>query len=305
MNTSHRTFLATGAVAFALGLSLSSGCGGGDFCAVTYNKVVECASIDERTYLESMKELQLRECREAKGRDPEDEKAQLECARKSACEEYKKCMQDLSDLRQTQRIKKEVEGALKTGEKLEDALSSCKYSEIKDDEVRRLCGELFKKSIDAATKELEGIRDSGGDGLSRCFDLQATAEKVSPEEKAKADALCKEVEAGKRAKEALDEAKKNFDSGTNEVPFQCSMAVEDLEKLTSEWAKAKLQEVAKGCFIDLGKKILPAQVDRMVICEYQVEQVYKAVKKYDLKDPDLDPWIAKADAKCAGSKPER
>jgi hypothetical protein len=74
------------------------------------------------------------------------------------------------------------------------------------------------------------------------------------------------------------------------------------EKLTSDWAKNKLQEVAKGCYVDLGKKILPAQVDKMVICEYQVEQVYKAVKKYNLKDAELDGWITKADAKCAGSK---
>lgn len=302
MNTFNRMFFAAGIVAFGLGLSSTSGCGGGDYCATVFNKGVECASPEEKALAEGLKELVMKDCRETKDRDPEEEKAELECAQKSACDEYKKCRQELSDKKQAIRIKREVEGALKTGEKMEDALSSCKYSDIKDDEVKKLCGDLFKKSIDAATKELEGIRDSGGDGLSKCFDLQATAEKVSAEEKTRADALCKEVEAGKRAKEALDEAKKNLDAGTNEVPFQCSMAVEDLEKLTSEWAKAKLQEVAKGCYVDLGKKILPAQVDKMLICEYQVEQVYKAVKKYDLKDDELDPWIAKADAKCAGSK---
>ncbi|MBZ5715068.1 hypothetical protein [Nannocystis pusilla] len=302
MNTFNRMFFATGLVAFGLGMSSTSGCGGGDYCSTVFNKAVECASPEEKALVEGLKDLVMKDCREKKDRDPEEEKADLECAKKSACDEYKKCQQELSDKKQAIRIKKEVEGALKTGEKMEDALSSCKYSDIKDEEVKKLCADLFKKSIDAATKELEGIRDSGGDGLSKCFDLQATAEKVSPEEKTKADALCKEVEAGKRAKEALDEAKKNLDGGTNEVPFQCSMAVEDLEKLTSDWAKNKLQEVAKGCYVDLGKKILPAQVDKMVICEYQVEQVYKAVNKYNLKDAELDGWITKADAKCAGSK---
>lgn len=302
MNTFNRMFLAAGVAAFGLGVSLSSGCSGRDFCATTFNKTIECASPDEKALAEALKEQTMRDCREAKDRDPEEEKAELECAQKSECSDYKKCRLELNYKKQAARIKAEVEAALTSGEKMEDALSSCKYSDIKDDEVSKLCGDLFKKSIDATTRELEGIRDSGGDGLSKCFDLQATAEKVSAEEKARADALCKEVEAGKRAKEALDEAKKNLDAGTGEVPFQCSMAVEDLEKLTSEWAKAKLQEVARGCYVDLGKKILPAQVDKMLICEYQVEQVYKAVKKYDLKDDELDPWIAKADAKCTAEK---
>lgn len=301
MKTTHRMFLATGLAAFGLGLFSAPGCGGGDFCSTMYNKTLECASPEEKPLIEGLKELGMKDCREKKDRDPEEEKAQLECAKKATCEEYKKCQHELSDKRQALRIKKEVEAALKTGEKMEDALSSCKYSDIKDDEVKKLCGDLFKKSIEAATKELEGIRDSGGDGLSKCFDLQATAEKVSPEEKTKADALCKEVEAGKRAKEAIDEAKKNLDGGTLEVPFQCSMAVEDLEKLTSDWAKNKLQEVAKSCYIELGKKILPAQVDKMIICDYQVEQVFKAVKKYGLKDAELDPWITKAEGKCAAA----
>lgn len=301
MNTMHRMFLASGLLAFGLGLSSSSGCGSGDYCSTVYNKLVECASPEEKALVEGLKDLMMKDCREKKDRDPEEEKADLECANKGSCDEFKKCQQDNSEKKQALRAKKEVEAALKTGEKMEDALASCKYSDIKDEEVKKLCGDLFKKSIEATSKELEGIRDNGGDGLSKCFDLQATAEKVSPEEKTRADALCKEVEAGKRAKEATDEAKKNLDAGTPEVPFQCSMAVEDLEKLTSEWAKTKLQEVAKACYIDLGKKILPAVVDKMVICEYQVEQVYKAVKKYGLKDAELDPWIAKADAKCASA----
>lgn len=301
MKTTHCMILASGLAAFAFGLSSTTGCGGGDYCSTVYNKAVECASPEEKPLVEGLKDLVMKDCREKKDRDPEEEKADLECAKKSSCEEYKKCQSELSDKKQAMRIKKEVESALKTGEKMEDALSSCKYSDIKDEAVKGLCGDLFKKSIEAATKELEGIRDSGGDGLSKCFDLQATAEKVNADEKTKADALCKEVEAGKRAKEAMDEAKKNLDGGTNEVPFQCSMAVEDLEKLTSDWAKNKLQEVAKACYIDLGKKILPAAVDKMLICEYQVEQVFKAVKKYNLKDAELDGWITKAEGKCAGA----
>ncbi len=86
------------------------------------------------------------------------------------------------------------------------------------------------------------------------------------------------------------------------MPFQCSMAVEDLEKLTSDWAKNKLQEVAKGRYVDLGKKIPPAQVDKMLICEYQVEQVYKAVKKYNLEGRRARRLDHQGRRQCAGSK---
>ena len=36
-------------------------------------------------------------------------------------------------------------------------------------------------------------------------------------------------------------------------------------------------------------------------CDYQVDQVYKVVKKYNLKAEGLDPWIDKATAKCSGA----
>ena len=39
----------------------------------------------------------------------------------------------------------------------------------------------------------------------------------------------------------------------------------------------------------------------MLICEYHPEQVYVAVKTFGLKDPALDPWIARANKKCARS----
>ena len=51
--------------------------------------------------------------------------------------------------------------------------------------------------------------------------------------------------------------------------------------------------------IDLGNAILPAVVPTMqYVCDYHVDQVFKAAKKYNLKDAALDPWLEKAKAKC-------
>jgi hypothetical protein len=278
------------------------GCGAGDYCAQVFNKQIECAPAEQKALFEGLKEMALKECREKKDRDQEEEKAELDCAQKSSCEEFKKCMDSLSDARYARKIKKEIEAALKSGEKMDDALSTCKFSDVKDEEVKKLCGELFTKALDTATKDLEAIRDKGADPEGKCFDLTLTAEKVSPEAKTKAEALCKEVDAARRATEAIAEAKKNLDAKNNEVPFQCGMAVEDLEKIGNDWSKGKLTEVTKACYVDLGNNILPAVVPGMqYICDYQVEQVYKAVKKYGLKDAALDPWIEKASGKCAGS----
>jgi len=266
-----------------------------DLCTALYNKTMECGSAEERTLISNLKETTIKGCRE-RHREPEEEKAELACTVKPNCDEYLSCRHELG----TAELKKDAELALKTGENFERVLTTCKGGDIRDDAAKKLCVDIFKQAIAGTTRELTAVRDSGGDGLGKCVDLQLLAEKVSPEEKTAADAFCKEVEAGQRVKAALDVARRYLDSGIKEVPVECDMALEDLEKLSSEWAKTQLKEVAARCIIDLGNAILPNKVKKMLICEYQVEKVYKAVKKYQLADPALDPWIAKAAKKCGG-----
>jgi hypothetical protein len=57
MNTFNRMFFATGLVAFCLGMSSTSGCGGGDYCSTVFNKAVECASPEEKALVEGLKDL--------------------------------------------------------------------------------------------------------------------------------------------------------------------------------------------------------------------------------------------------------
>lgn len=303
MHTTHRTLSGTGALGLVLGLglSLAPGCGERDYCAVIFNKQIECAPAEQKALWESMKELTLKGCRDEKDRDAEVERSERECAEKSGCDEFKACREQLADAKYAYKVARELEVALATGEKLEEVLSTCKFSDIKDPGVKHLCNELFGRALETATKELRDIRDKGGDPKGKCFDLALTAEKVSPEAKSEADALCKEVEAARRATTAIGEARKNLDAKIPEVPFQCGMAVRDLEKIGNDWSRARLAEVTRACYVELGNSILPALVPTMqFVCDYHVDQVYEAVQKYHLKDDALDPWIAKAAPKCDG-----
>ena len=305
MKKTHRNSLVLGAglLAFTVGVA-GPGCGGRDYCAVLLNKQVECAPAEQKALFEGLKDLTLKECRDKQDRDPEVEKSELECAKSSGCEEFMKCMEALSGAKHATTVKREIEAALATGERLEEALSTCKFSDVKDEGAKQLCGALITKAIGVATADLRAIRDKGGDPDGKCFDLTLTAEKVSPEEKATAEALCKEVDASRRATEAITKARANLDAKTNEVPFECGTVVDELDKIGNDWSRAKLAELTTICYVDLGNNILPAVVPGMDFnCEFQVEQVFKNVKKYNLKDPALDPWIEKASAKCGAQAP--
>lgn len=300
MNTMHRTLLTAGLATFGLGLGLltAPACGG-DTCTKLYNKALECATPEEKPLLEGLKEMAMKQCREGKKMDAEEEKAQLDCAAKATCDDYRKCQTEMREKARAREIKAEVEAALKTGEKVDEARMTCEFGDIKDEEVKKLCTELIKKSLDSLTKELVGLRDAGEDGFGKCMDLTMKAEKVSPEEKAKAEALCKEVQASPNVKKALAEVKKNIDGGTHQVPFECTWSIDELGGMKdSEWAKTSLQQVKTACYVDLGKKILAAKVDAMSYCEYDVEQLLMAIKKHDIKEPELDGWVTKAQGKC-------
>ena len=257
-----------------------------DGCWDIYSRDLECAAPDDRESHINRRDATLRACR----LDDERELARrTDCTLEADCAAYRACVGGETAPR---------EPAGEAPVDLARLLDECKTGGLRERNTTITCNEVFRRSYEAATADVTALRDAGGDALSRCFDLKTLAARISAAEQTQADALCKESEAGKRAKEALDEAGRNLRDGVLEVPYQCGLAVEDLEALASEWARTRLQEVNQACTIELGKKILPAVVTKMRTCDYQVEQVYKAVKKFNLQDPELDPWIAKAARKC-------
>ncbi len=292
----------TRTLSLAAGLVALVGCTSGDYCSQALEKQMECASAEQRMLYEGRFENDRKECRERKDSDHEEEKAELACVQHASCEDYAACINSLSDARYGNKIRKQVSMAVESGEKVDEALQACRFSGVTDADTQKLCGELFARALDSSTKELEGLRDKGLGADGKCFDVELMAEKVSPAAKARTKGLCDEVEASRSAQTAITEARKNLDARTLEVPYQCGIAVESLDKLGNDWARTKLAEVTKTCYVELGNAILPAVVPGMQLnCDYQVDQIYKVVKKYNLKDPGLDPWIDKATAKCSGA----
>ncbi|MBA3546456.1 MAG: hypothetical protein H0T76_08245 [Nannocystis sp.] len=279
-------------------------CTGSDRCVTIVDQQIACAPAEQRSHLKEARERTLAACRSQSGSDPAAEQEALACAEKRSCDEVRRCSDAIKDRNYAQEVVREIEAALATGERREEALSTCHFIELKDTDVKQRCGQLFAQMLASAMLELEGIRDKGGAPEGRCFDLGMTAERVSADAKARAEALCKEVDAAARAKAAIAEARKNIDTRTHEVPFRCGTAVEELERIDNDWSRARLAEVTRACYVELGASLLPAVVPTMqYTCEFHVGQVFAAVRKFQLADPRLDPWIAKAAAKCGDSPP--
>ena len=277
-------------------------CSGSDRCVIIVDQQIACAPAEQRSRLTEARERTLATCREQAGSDPVADQEAQGCAEKRSCDEVRRCSNAIKDRSYAREVIGEIEAALATGERREEALSTCHFTELKDEGVKQRCGQLFAQVLATATGELESIRDQGGAPEGRCFDLGMTAKRVSPDAKARAEALCKEVDASARARAAIAEARKNIDSRALAVPFQCGTAALELERIHNDWARARLVEVTRACFVELGASLLPVVVPTMqYTCEFHVGQVFQAVKKYALADPRLDPWIAKAAAKCGDS----
>lgn len=276
-----------------------SGCNRAEPCVVVIDRSIECSSSEDRPLRELLKDAHVKECRERGATGEEDVAGELECARLPSCEEHSRCLHGIADRQLARQVKRDVAAAGESDEKRLEAVLSCELYQGEDAEVLGLCRDLSARAVEAEIREVAAIRDRGGEAGGRCDYLMRMAGSVSPEQKAKAEALCKEAEVGQRAWQAIDQAKRNLVGGTLEVPFQCAMAVDELAALGSDWAKGKLQEVLRDCYLELGKRILPARIEADSDCEFQVALVYEAVKKYGLKDAALDPWIAKADTSCA------
>lgn len=270
--------------------------GDSDYCARFRDRSIECAAPDEQRDVALNWSRNFAFC-EQKYREPGEVEAYLDCVQRSTCDEYHRCASEVSARILAVHRKQRVAEAAGSGEGLYVALVDCRSGEIEDEEALRQCATVFEKGLAAGMKDLERARDNGlHSGL--CPDLEDIAAKVSPEARGRAELLCKEVAAGDEASGALALARWFFNDDRLEMPGECDRASEALATLTTPWARARLQEVLKACYVDLGRKILQARVGEMRTCEAPVAQIYRAVERYDLKEPQLDAWIAKAKPKC-------
>jgi hypothetical protein len=193
------------------------------------------------------------------------------------------------------------------GADAENVKSACSYSDdLKaiSPAFTKVCAEVDAKEL--ATRKAAAIagRDAASEDYALCFDLQTVAERSGEAAKKEAEQICAEISAARTAKQALTEAAANVAASKAEMPYYCKAAAEELAKIQprSEWTTKKLDEVAKTCFLDLGKIIVAAELPNLSSwCPYGIEELRGAIATYQLagKDAALDAELAKTDKVCA------
>jgi hypothetical protein len=191
------------------------------------------------------------------------------------------------------------------GAEAQDISDACRYSEelkTASPTFAKACGDVAKADLAKKTQAAIAARDNGVEDFAICYDLTSAAEAVSPEEKAKADALCAEVTIAGNAKKGIDEANAAIASGATDISYYCRSAAEELAKLPeprSEWAQKTFDAVLKTCFLELGKSILDKELPQK-FCTWPITQLREAATTYKLagKDPAFDERLAKTDKLC-------
>ena len=144
------------------GLVAFAACGGGDRCVTIVDRQIECAPTEQRAHLTNARERTLTGCRARSGNEPAAEEEALACAEQRSCDEVRRCNDAIKDRDYAHEVTREIEAALASGERREEALSTCRVIDLKDEGVQQRCGQLFAQALAAAIHELEQLRDGGG-----------------------------------------------------------------------------------------------------------------------------------------------
>jgi hypothetical protein len=190
------------------------------------------------------------------------------------------------------------------GEHAEDVSSACRYSEelkAASPTFATACGGVAKATLEQKTKAAIAARDGAVDDFAICYDLQSAAEAVSPEEKAKADALCAEITIATNAKKGIEEAKAAIAAQSTDISYYCRSAAEELVKMTtkSEWATKVNDEVLRTCFIAHGTVIIDKELPGKY-CSWPLTQLREFSATYKLAelDPAFGTKLATTDKIC-------
>lgn len=322
--------------AFALCLAMGIGCGGGGDCETVYEAVKKCEG-DKLDGMDKSKFVEM--CNKAKSKEPEEFAALVKCAKEPSCEKMSTCEQAARGGKRAKKVAKyvadgkwkdawedctftstyyandkfkaeclkviaEAPGKL-TGEDLRSAGYACKNN----DEVLKTVPELAKAcqgmsagALTTATAALTKARDSATRDYKACVELEDAAKQAGGDAVAKAKTLCDEADKAEDVKKTFDEAKANAAAKTADLPYQCRSLPDDLEKIGSEWAKQKRDELLKVCFVELGAVIIEVKSGdaSKYLCPHAITQVLEAVTKYGLaeKHPEVAAMTANLPKKC-------
>ncbi len=153
-----------------------------------------------------------------------------------------------------------------TGDAASSAMRRCQKSAdlmAKSPELAKTCADLA--TADLADKTAQAIkgRDDGSGDMGQCSALKHAAMEVSAAARADAQAaaksLCDELLITSSVHRSLEEARANIAANKAEIPRSCSIGLNQLFKLQTDWAKKSFDELFKLCDVDLGKIVLETE----------------------------------------------
>jgi hypothetical protein len=312
--------------------SLALGCGGGSECEQIYEAEVKCRGKG------GDKDKFMKMCSAAKTKDPEEFASAAKCAKAGSCDKMKECRDAVRGARRAKSVAKAVEAGnwkdawddcTLSADYFADATFKAKCVEVfaqaptklTGDDLRRAgfrcsgsddliaavpefgkaCQALSAGAISAATAAVTKARDTGVRDFKACAELKSAAKAAGGDAVAKADALCEEASKAEGVKKGITKAKENAAAKKAQIPFQCDTLPPELEKLGTDWAKQKRDELLQACYVDFAPVILEIEgKNAKYSCPYPIKKLLEAAKKYDLatKFPALTESLKKLPKKC-------
>lgn len=295
-----RTIVSLSVTVFAL--TLFAGCSDKPSCKLLYKRYKDCekekskkADVSESTFVELCEKMKDKE-----GGFIQDE---IDCSKNKDCDKFKSCVKDKRKARRGERLKKRWAEAMEKAKKgdYDRALAFCRYQ--KDDltdDLKKECEGLPKKAFDALLKDYTAKRDQGKTDYKEvnCYSLKRLGKEAGGDKEKVADTLCKEIDLVRNVTRTKKDIEKQLTASSPYPPYNCwEKQLEKVDEIGTPFAKKLKAELIELCFKKLGKVILQKKVPTMSsYCS--VEKTYKGIKKYGIKDPDIDKLMEDAKKAC-------
>lgn len=157
-------------------------------------------------------------------------------------------------------------------------------------DYRQACQELYRAAIDPLAKKLAAMRDRGEVSFKVsevCKHLETAAKAVGGDAVARAERACTEARAASHVADAVAKAEKNIAAGRDFVPASCEAGLEALARLDTDWARDREKTLVEACYVLLGKRYLEGATTVGDRCPPRARQIFAAVDKYGVDDPDI------------------
>lgn len=290
--------------AITVAFAFVAGCSEKPSCKLLYKRYKSCESskkklgdLSESTFVEL--------CEKLKSKEKSSIDDEIACSKHKDCDKFKSCVKDKRKARRAERMKERWKEAMDKAKKGDygSALSFCRYrKDDLTDELKKECAGLAGKAFGDMMKDITAKRDAGKVDYKtiNCWKLKDAAKAVGPDKVKDAETLCKEVDLVRTMERARKDVQKQLGTDLAYSPYYCEIKqVEKMGELGSPFAKKLKAELIELCFKKLGKAILDKQVPKMkTYCPSAVKRTYQGIKKYSVKDPDIDKHMEAAAKVC-------